>query len=408
MASTVKTRAAQKESSSRIAPVMRNALLAQSIEATPSDLEALAPEWNTLCATSPNQEPFLYPYWFIAFAKSFNAGRPVQLITIRDKTRLRGVLPLKTVGRFLGRLPTRTLRSLSNIHSCRFDLICAPEDRDAVAAAAWRCLKERDDWNAIEAIHVPRGGAFESIMKHAQNDGYLTALWPTQRSPFLLLPPPGSPPLQNCPSRYKDTRKRLDKYFRKLKEHGEPSFKADICYSEELFKRFLELEGSGWKAQAGSAIKCDPTTTTFYREILRGAGERGHLRMCSLLVAGKLVAMEMAFVAANRCYSPKVAYDETFSHCAPGHLLARRVIEELVELGVDRYDTLGSQARHKAVWAGEERPHAHCYIFRPTLAGRARHTLVSRIAPQIKRLKYSIYGDPQSLDQKQKKGKNQR
>ncbi len=405
MAATAQRNDPQEGAPVRLVPSNSGVMRAQSIAASPSDLEALAPEWNALCATSPNQEPFFHPYWFIAFAKSFNAGHPVHLITIRDDTGLRGVLPLMTTGRILEKIPARALCSLSNIHSCRFDFICAPEDRDAVASATWNCLKERDDWSAVEATHVPRGGAFESIMKHAQRDGHLTALWPTQRSPYLLLPSPGSPALQNCPTRYKDARKRLDKYYRKLTEHGDPDFEVQDSYHEELFTQFIDLEGSGWKGKTGSAIKCDPATTTFYRELLKGAGERGQLRMCSLLASGKLVAMEMGFIAGDKYYSPKIAYDETFSHSSPGQLLARRIIEHLVELGIERYDFLGSQARHKAVFAGEIREHAHCYIFRPTLSGRSYHALVSTVAPRIKRLKHSLYGDPQSLEQKHPKGK---
>jgi CelD/BcsL family acetyltransferase involved in cellulose biosynthesis len=366
-------------------------------------LESLADEWNALVSTPSLNQPFLYPYWFLAFAKTFHAGRPVSLITVRDQRRLVGVLPLRRTDTFFGRIPGRTLSSLAGIHSCRFDLICEPSHREGVNDAIWECLKRRKDWDVLEAHYVPQDSALDNLLRRAEKDGYLTATWPTQKSPYLTLPSPGSPPLQNCPARYADSRKRLGRYERRLRDHGEPSFEVETTFSDQLFESFLEMEGSGWKGKAGSAIKCSSTTTQFYREALRDASTFGQLRMCSLLVSGREVAMEMALLSNGICFSPKVAYDETLSNASPGNLLVQRIISDLVQSGVTRYDLLGSQGRHKAMWAGEVNEHASLYIFRPTLTGHLRHTLVDKIATKVKALKHRMYGDPQSLDQTPKK-----
>jgi CelD/BcsL family acetyltransferase involved in cellulose biosynthesis len=119
--------------------------------------------------------------------------------------------------------------------------------------------------------------------------------------------------------------------------------------------------------------------------------------MCALTLNGRRIAMELALVTENRCYSPKVAYDERLSKFGPGQLLVRHIIQDLADRGIERYDLLGPRARHKALWAGEVRPHANCFIFRPNLAGTAYYLLAARLAPILKRAKYKRYGDPQSL-----------
>ena len=78
-----------------------------------------------------------------------------------------GALPLVRRKTFFGGLPARTLHSLSNVHSCRFDLSCASVHRENAAHAIWDVLRADDSWDVIEAQHVPVGGAFESLMKLA-------------------------------------------------------------------------------------------------------------------------------------------------------------------------------------------------------------------------------------------------
>jgi CelD/BcsL family acetyltransferase involved in cellulose biosynthesis len=185
--------------------------------------------------------------------------------------------------------------------------------------------------------------------------------------------------------------------LRQLQEEGEVSFEVVHDFDEKFFEEFLRLEGAGWKGKVGGAISCDPTIIDFYREALGSAATRGHLRMCALTLGGRRVAMELALVSDNKCYSPKIAYDETLSRFGPGQLMVRRIIQDLADRGIEKYDLLGPRARHKALWAGEVRPHANCFIFRPTLAGTAYYLLAARLGPMLKKAKHKRYGDPQSL-----------
>jgi CelD/BcsL family acetyltransferase involved in cellulose biosynthesis len=234
-------------------------------------------------------------------------------------------------------------------------------------------------------------------MRCAEKDGYRTSRWPTLLSPYVSLPTNPSDPFSNCPKYYKKDRKRLEKRFDRLKEIGEPTFHVYSHFDEDLFNEFIALEGSGWKGQAGGAIKCSQVLVDFYRELVKTAAQQGHLRMCALRAGGKAVAMELAFVVDGCCYSPKIAYDETLASSSPGQQLARLAIEDLVRLGVTKYDLLGPRSRYKAVWAGDIRPHANCYIFRPSIAGKVCYYIIDKIGPRIKRAKYARYGDPQEL-----------
>lgn len=397
MAETVLTESSGSNASYRTSLEPSGKYTAKLIQAGSAELEALSEDWKALVQEEELSEPFFQPYWFRSFAQTVHGGRPFPLVVIRDGSTLRGVLPLRSQKRFFGKLPAVTLASLSNVHSCRYDFVCPENDRDEISQAAWGCLKRNQHWNVIEAKAVPEGGAFESIMDHAARDGYRVARWPTLLSPYIDLPVGSNDAFANCPGRYKKDRKRLQKRFERLQEIGEPTFAAFTTFDEGLFQEFLRLEGGGWKGRAGSAISSDPRLVNMYREILMGASDAGHLRMCTLRVNGECIAMEMAFVVDGRCYSPKIAYNEAFSNCSPGQLLARWIIEDLVKNEASLYDLLGGRARHKALWAEKVRPHANCYIFRPSIVGKFYHFVTTKVAPELKKAKYARYGDPQSI-----------
>lgn len=362
-----------------------------------SDIDELEDEWRELVARGDYSEPFFQPYWFRAFAQSFHRGKPAPFVLVRHGGVLKGILPLMRSRRFWGKIPARSLRSLSGVHTCRYDFICESPNKDHIAESAWRALEEDPSWNVIEAHHVPEGSGFEAIMRHADRNGYLVARWPTLLSPYLNVPVGQKDGLKNCPDRYRKDRKKVANQLRKLEAEGDVSFEVLTNFDECFFQEFLQLEGAGWKGKAGGAIACNPTVIEFYQESLRRAGANGHLRMCALKLNGKRIAMKLNLLSENGCYSPKVAYDEAFSKFGPGQLINLFLIQDLADRGIDRYDFLGPRARNKAVWAGEVRPHANCFIFRPTVAGTLYYLLAARVGPILKRAKYKRYGDPQSL-----------
>jgi CelD/BcsL family acetyltransferase involved in cellulose biosynthesis len=366
------------------------------IDATLTDFDGLHDEWSALTSVGRAAEPFFQPYWFRAFAQTFNDARPCPTVVVRSGARLVGVLPLMRRQVFFGKIPARVLRSLSGIHSCRYDFVCERENEESVALAAWRALRADRSWGVIEALGVPEDGAFAAIMRRAESDGYLTARWSTLLSPYLRIPESGQDPLANCPQKHRKDRKRLDKYKARLEQVGPIELEVFYDYRPDIFEQFVAMEGAGWKGSRGGAIKCSAVTQSFYQELLPRAATQGHVRFCALKVGDTRVAMEMSFVCGEQCFSPKITYDEKFSRCAPGQLLSRESISELAERGCRKYDLLGPRARYKTLWAGDVRRHSHCYIFRPSLIGAAYRSGIRDVAPVLRDLKHRLYGDPQA------------
>lgn len=354
-------------------------------------------EWAALVAGLPQADPFLHPAWMQSFANAFASHHEASIITARREAVLCGVLPLMTARSFFCNIPAPTLRSISGLHSCRFDLVASRLMQEEVAAVMWRQLRATPSWVVIEALDVPFGGGFEEIMRVASRDGFLVSRWPTRFSPYLSIPELGADPLRNCPYRYRNARARLNGSLRRLAEVGDVRFEVAQRPEVKQIEAFIELEASGWKGKSGGAIAKSPAARTFYLEMARSPSLREMSRLYSLWVGATPVAMELGLVM-NRCYySPKATYNEAFSRFSPGQLLVRHIIQALAAEGVRCYDFLGARARFKSVWAGEVREHAHCYIFRPSLRGRLLHTYMERVAPCMRRIKYSLFGNPQAV-----------
>lgn len=364
--------------------------------ASSDDLDSLTAAWKRLVDSGRYAEPFFQPYWFKAFTNSFTNTGKCTLLTVYNQEELVGILPLMIRNRMFGGMPVQTLASLSGIHSCRFDFIVETNHQDEIVQHAWSTLRREPSWDAIEIFNVPEDGAFYKIMELAEKDDYPTAQWSTLHSPYLDLPGNNVDPFEYCPPKYKHYRKRLRGSRRKLEEHGRLQFVRTSEFCESVFSKFLALESSGWKGKNGGAIACDPRTVEFYRNALVSAGSAGHIRITSMVVDNRTIAMDLGLLTNKRFYcSPKVAYDERFSRYSPGHVLNQQVISELVDDGVERYDFLGPRAHHKYIWTDSIRKHNNCYIFRPTTRGKACHTFITKIAYQLRRLKYKIFGDPQ-------------
>lgn len=353
--------------------------------------------WADAVASGESAEPFFQPYWFSSFARTFARKLISSLLIARQGARVIGVLPLMRQRTFFGGLPARTLHSLSNVHSCRFDLSCASAEREAAAHAIWDILRADETWDVIEVQHVPSGGAFESVMRLAAYDGFLIGKWPTLLSPYMSIPQGGGDIFAGCPEAFAGFRRTHLKSLKKLEKQGRVSCASVSRFDPRVFEAFLAMEAAGWKGRAGGAISCSPIVESFYREMLRVASEAGHLLCHSLNLDSRPIAMDIGLMMNGRYYSLKIAYDEGFAKFAPGQLLIRHTIQHVADLGGDHYDFVGPRSHHKAFWTDTVREHATYYIFRASWRGFAQYFAAMKVGPQLRRLKRWRYGDPQNI-----------
>lgn len=359
-------------------------------------LEALSKEWRLMIREGEYAEPFYQPEWIRAYAHAFHDSEELSAITVYRGGSLLSILPLAHRPTFFGLLPAHALCGISGLHSCRTDLIHAPNEGEVAARETWKVLRDHLTWTAIELLDVPRTGAFHRVLDLARQDGFLVGRWDTRRMPYLPISSDVNKPFSNSPTTHKVFRSRLDKKLRKLKQSGEVALNRITEGDRSHVERFFQIESAGWKGRRGSAIACSKKTLDFYQAVTQAGSMRHYLRLYSLDVNNTTIAMYLGFAMNGTVFMPKIAYDESFAVYSPGQLLTKLVIEDLTREGASSLEFLGPRAPWKNTWTDSCINHSNCYIFRPSSKGRLLHLITMRGAASLRPLKKKIFGDPQA------------
>jgi CelD/BcsL family acetyltransferase involved in cellulose biosynthesis len=157
-------------------------------------------------------------------------------------------------------------------------------------------------------------------------------------------------------------------------------------FDPESFRRFCDVEASGWKGRAKTAIASAADTLRFYEEVAREAARLGYLTFYFLESNGRTVAAQFGLTYRGRYFLVKAGYDESFAKFGPGHLLVLAVLRDCWQRGLWEFDFLGPWMEDEARWTERARAVEHAWILRKGLYGRLLHTLAFPIKERVKKL----------------------
>src|SRR5262249_4842271 len=87
---------------------------------------------------------------------------------------------------------------------------------------------------------------------------------------------------------------------------------------DELLAEGFQVEASGWKGTAGSAIIARRETQQFYREVACWGAEQGVLRLAFLRLNGRALAFDYCLEDRGFHYCLKTGYDPAYRELGPG------------------------------------------------------------------------------------------
>ncbi len=350
-------------------------------------IDQIAPAWRSLCDEGPCADPFFRPEWIAAYLRHLEPEARVVLITAWRNGCLRAVLPLiEERTRFFG-VPLRRWRAPTDRHSPdRSDLVHGCDDRQAAVAVIWEYLRATPGWDLIDLADVPDDGAFRDLLRTAAASGYPTAERISRETPYVPLA--GFPNLEAALAHTQAKfRANVRRRWRNLEKQGPVRLVRHETAEPELLSRFFAMEAAGWKGQEGTAIACNPHSEAFYTSLAAEAARHGYFTLYALLCGEEPVAMHFGLTANGRYLVPKLTYDERWHTFAPGHLLVYAVLQDCFACGLREFDFLGNAMPWKMEWAPATRSFYHGYIFAPTPAGRAGHSVRFQLLPAGRRLR---------------------
>ena len=348
-------------------------------------IEFLAAEWRRLCEESHCDEPFYRPEWIAAYIRAFARQAKVVVVTARVEEELKAVLPLiEERVRFYG-IPVTRLRCAANVHSCRFDIVCARGcTGEAAVRAIWNFLAEQPGWDVLQLSDVPEGGALTIFAEAARLDGFPVERIVSMCSPYLPLTGlnGATDPLELQSST--NFRSIVRRKKRQLKAEGDVLVRRVTKADPQVLQSFYDLERSGWKGKEGTAIGCSEQTRQFYDEIAQNGERFGYLSLFFLDFNGHPVAAQFGLTHAGRYFMPKLAFDENYRKYGPGHLLIHEIMRDCVENTIHEYDFTGPWAEYKAKWTSINRSHFTLWVFCKRMGGRLSHLVKFKMEANAK------------------------
>jgi CelD/BcsL family acetyltransferase involved in cellulose biosynthesis len=331
------------------------------------DLREAQEIWSAIEAQRPGWD--FHSTWisFRTWMTHFGGGE-ASVLKMTDGGRPMGLFPAHCTRRRMGPVNFRVLGSLGNEHWWTGYVVIGSEPEAAVRVLICG-LSRRRDWDVLEvgpmAAACPQAGlllvAGEETglapMTCHREDDWRVRISGTWEDYFK--------------GRGSSLRRDVSRGERRLAKLGEVTFEIfsggpDLA---ERFAEFCQVEGSGWKGQNGTAIRCNASVMRFHEDLMHAAAERNQLRLYVLRLNGKAVACQEVIIHHNEAYAIKIGRDETLDECGVGNILLSRVLKSLFLTNeAHTFDQLiggGAQDAYKARWATEKREYVTLRFFNP-------------------------------------------
>lgn len=296
-------------------------------------LEQLADDWSGLFARMPRRGFVHSLGWHRAFAAclSDDPGAMRYWTFHRDGV-LRAVVPLQQLPAWgVGPLRVRRLSLPAHRHATLSDALIAPGESPREIMDALRRLLAARGWSRAVAIELPNLLCGHSTLHGIEQPAHGST------ASRLMIEKVGSSAWFDTTTRdavfaglSSHVRRNLARQRRRLDELGEVRmvrFDGAAAASDGL-DAFLELEASGWKAAAGSAIRMHPRIAEFYRMLARELGESPRVVVHLLCVNGRPASGGFCIELDDTLYILKIAYDEQLRAAAPGNCLLENLLDE--------------------------------------------------------------------------------
>ncbi|BBU61295.1 hypothetical protein MSC49_12300 [Methylosinus sp. C49] len=305
-----------------------------SLETEALDVERMSErvrDWAELVSRAIEPNGFLEPGFALPAARHFPAKSRPLFVTVwrragvQGARRLVALFPIVAPGFSLGAATARGwLHKQAALATPLLDRECAEE---AAAALLDWFAGNRSGAGAVLIPMTPMSGpVFAAFTRAARATGRDWRVLDRHERAALLA---GGDP-EEVWTRM-SSRKALSEMRRRRRRLEEAGELKRVVYSTpaeipRATEDFLALEASGWKAERG-ALLGHPSLATFVRSATRLLAREGKIRIHSLELAGKPIAMGVVIESGARSYFWKIAYDESLRAQAPGVQLVYAITE---------------------------------------------------------------------------------
>jgi CelD/BcsL family acetyltransferase involved in cellulose biosynthesis len=293
-------------------------------------LESLRNEWRDCLEQSTPSTYLQSPEWFSAYLKAI-APRPrnVHLVAARHRNRLAGVFVVESAILGSAGFGVPVLQLISGNHMHLSDVGVPAGAPNAWAEFdAWLHAQRDVPWQVFLADRVCGDSSLAGLLAQPGSNQTLSVDCQGTPTRWLDCSQDLAHALRNVSKSHCGNIKRLT---RRARELGTLSYEAvtDPDRLDAALQHFLQVEASGWKAGAGSAINLHPNLVAFYRQLSREFGARGECRINLLRLNGEVIAAQFGLISNRQLNLLKIGFANQHAALAPGNLIMQHTIESV-------------------------------------------------------------------------------
>lgn len=169
-------------------------------------------------------------------------------------------------------------------------------------------------------------------------------------------------------TRSKNLRRNVSRYLSRLQRDGLVP-RLDTADAPQTLSKALasygDIETSGWKGKAGTAIHPDNSQGQFYHDVLLGFAQTNQALVYELRLNSRLVSSRLCIASDNMAIVLKTTYDEACAEYAPGWLLLYMLLETEFQRRCFQTIEFYTNASHQQLsWATHSRAIEHIILYR--------------------------------------------
>lgn len=300
------------------------------------EVAALAPDFEELAKNAIESSPCTEAWMLVPALRHLREDATIKVVLIyapdTSKTArheiLCAVFPFE-IKRGYRHLPVTIYRLWNHLYS----LFPAPLLRRNYAAEcvhrifAWIA----DDGPALTLLEFPdvrSNSAFSAVLNNElRTTRRIHTAWTMTRALYTARADPHGSVAAIGTSSHR-TARRQQKRLAELGNVELDAWQAGTSH-QRWIDEFVDLEMSGWKGRAGTALGCNPSHRAYLNDIAAGAATRGRLMVLALRLDGRPLAMRLNILDEPGSYAFKAAFDEAYAKYSPGMLLELENIRRL-------------------------------------------------------------------------------
>lgn len=292
-------------------------------------LERLAAEWIVLLETIPDPRFNQFPEWYRAYLSSLVADdNRVWFVAAYRGGALVAICPMQFQDYRVGVFRPRILGTIEDGQMQLSDFVFAATAENQALLhelTQWLRVENFAPWDELRLRKVSE----ESSLFRAARARLPKGTVPLRHdgSAFFHTASTYQRATQAVTAKFRSNLRRRNR----IAEQSAPLSHRTYRWGSELgeaFEVFLEIEASGWKGAAASAIRCRPALLSFYQALLREFTARDACIISLLWHGDQPVAGQFCLRIGRTLNILKVGFSEAHANFAPGILLLERMIRQ--------------------------------------------------------------------------------